>query len=81
MDIIREHLMYKNHPLEICMKQLTPQEQYEFVRIVLESKTETIFVCKHGSTNSYIDMLLEKLTVQLKDCSQKPEHRMVFEAK
>ena len=81
MDIIREHLMYKNHPLEICMKQLTPQEQYEFVRIVLESKTETIFVCKHGSTNSYIDMLLEKLNVKFKDCSQKPEPQLVFEAK
>ena len=81
MDVIREHLMYKNHPLEICMKQLTPQEQYEFVRIVLESKTETIIVCKHGSTNLYIDMLLEKLTVQLKDCFQKSEPQPVFEAK
>ena len=81
MDVIREHLMYKNHPLQICMKELTSQEQYEFVRIVLESKTETIFVCKHGSTNLYIDMLLEKLTVQLKECSEKPEAQLVFEAK
>jgi hypothetical protein len=70
MDVVREHLMYKNNPLEICMKKLTSQEQYEFVRIVLESKTETIFVCKHASTNFYIDTLLAKLNIQLKQCSE-----------
>ena len=82
MDVIREHLMYKNHALEVCMKQLTSQEQYEFIRIVLESKTEKIRVCTHSSTNSYIDYLLTKIPIEISaDCSQKQEAQLMFEAK
>jgi hypothetical protein len=82
MDVIREHLMYKNDALEVCMKQLSSQEQYEFVRIVLESKTEKITVCRHESTNVYIDTLLQKLPIEIvEDCSQKREPLLVFEAK
>jgi hypothetical protein len=82
MDIIREHLMYKNDALEVCMKNLNSQEQYEFVRIVLESKTEKIRVCTHDSTNVYVDMLLQKLPIEVvKDCSQKQGHLLVFQAK
>ena len=79
MDIIREHLMYKNHPLHVCMKQLTSQDQYEFVRIVLESKTEKIYVCKHNSTNKYIDVLLSKLPIEIsKECFQETQKEQVF---
>ena len=81
MDVIREHLMYKNDALHICMKQLTSQEQYEFVRIVLESKTEKISVCKHGSTNAYVDMLLQTLPIEIvKECFEKQEPQLVFAA-
>ena len=68
MDIIREHLMYKNIPLHICMASITPQEQYEVIRIILESKTTEITICKHGSTNKYIDTLLSKLSITFSDC-------------
>jgi len=68
MDIIREHLMYKNIPLHICMGSITPQEQYEVIRIILESKTTEITVCKHNSTNSYIDTLLSKLSITFTSC-------------
>jgi hypothetical protein len=71
--------MYKNDPLNICMKQLTSQEQYEFVRIVLESKTENISVCKHGATNAYIDRLFETLHIEFKPCFAVSEPRSVFE--
>lgn len=82
MDVIREHLMYKNDALKACMKNLTTQEQYEFVRIVLESKTEKITVCTHGSTNTYIDFLLQKLPIEIvQDCSRKQEPLLVFDAK
>jgi transcriptional antiterminator len=84
MDVIREHLMYKNDPLQICMKQLSCQDQYEFVRIVLESKTEKIYVCKHSSTNKYIDTLLDKLPIEIvKDCfrEMQKEQAFVFPAK
>jgi hypothetical protein len=69
MDVIREHLMYKNSPLNICMAKIQSQEQYEIIRIILESKTQDITVCKHGSTNVYIDTLLQKLNISVKECS------------
>lgn len=68
MDIIREHLMYKNDPLTICMSKLTPQEQYECVRIVLESKTTNISICTHESTSECIMQILKKLPVQFVQC-------------
>lgn len=67
MDIIREHLMYKNSPLHICMSRISPQEQYEVIRIVLESKTTEITICKHNSTNTYIDSLLSKVNVTVQE--------------
>jgi hypothetical protein len=69
MDVIREHLMYKNSPLTICMAKIQPQEQYEVIRIILESKTSEITVCKHGATNTYIDTLLQKLKIPVNECS------------
>ena len=79
MDIIREHLMYKNDPLNVCMKQLTSQEQYEFIRIVLESKSEKVSVCTHDATNAYIDRLLERLHIEIKACFAMVEPHPVFE--
>jgi len=67
MDVIREHLMYKNSPLNICMKSITPQEQYEIIRILHESKTD-VTICTHNSTNKYIDILLKKMNIKLKGC-------------
>ena len=76
MDVIREHLMYKNSPLTICMANITPQEHYEVIRIILESKTEDISVCKHNSTNKYINVLLDKVNVTLTDCrTEQQEHQ------
>jgi hypothetical protein len=76
MDVIREHLMYKNTPLTICMASITPQEQYEVIRIILESKTEKITICKHNSTNKYIDVLLNKLNITFIDCqTEQLEHQ------
>jgi len=69
MDVIREHLMYKNSPLLICMKNLNPQEQYECIRIFLESSKDNVTVCCHGSTNQFINILLKKLKMGQVDCS------------
>lgn len=75
MDVIREHLMYKNTPLTICMSTIKSQEQYEIIRIILESKTEKITICKHNSTNKHIDMLIDKLGVSIKSCElEQPQH-------
>jgi hypothetical protein len=79
MDVIREHLMYKNSPLTICMSNITPQEQYEVIRIILESKTEKITICKHNSTNKYIDVLLNKINITLIDCQIEQQQHQCFD--
>ena len=79
MDVIREHLMYKNSPLTICMSSITPQEQYEVIRIILESKTEKITICKHSSTNKYIDVLLGKVNITLTDCLIEQQQHQRFD--
>ena len=79
MDVIREHLMYKNSPLTICMASITPQEQYEVIRIILESKTERISICKHTSTNNYINGLLDKLNITLIDCQKEQQSHQQFD--
>ncbi len=60
--------MYKNDPLTICMAKLTPQEQYECIRIVLESKSTSISICTHDSTNECIMKILKELPVQFVQC-------------
>jgi hypothetical protein len=79
MDVIREHLMYKNSPLTICMANITPQEHYEVIRIILESKTEEISICKHASTNKYIDVLLGKINIKLIDCQKEQQEHQRFD--
>ena len=67
MEEIRQHLTYKNTPLTICLNKLTSQEQYEVVRILLESKTP-VRVCAHDITNSYLLAVLKQLPVQFVQC-------------
>lgn len=68
MDIIREHLIYKNVPTTICMKDLKPIEQYEVIRLILATRTDNVSICTHESTNSYIDGLLKKLPIKFIQC-------------
>jgi hypothetical protein len=79
MDVIREHLMYKNTPLTICMAKIHPQEQYEVIRILLESKTEQVTFCTHDSTNMYIDIILKKLDVRFTQCWKEELMRPLFD--
>jgi hypothetical protein len=63
MDIIREHLMYKNVPIEISMKTLKVQEQYEVIRLLLATRTKDVVVKVNNSVNKYILNLLDKIGV------------------
>jgi hypothetical protein len=67
MDLIREHLIYKDVPITICMKSLKQQEQYEVVRLLLATR-KNVKVCLHGMNNKYILILLNELGVQIIDC-------------
>ena len=79
MDVIREHLMYKNTPLTICMAKIQPQEQYEVIRILLESKTDQVTFCTHDATNPYIDIILKKLNVKFTQCWKEELVRPLFD--
>jgi hypothetical protein len=63
MEVIREHLMYKNVPLEIIMKTLKPQEQYEVIRLLLATRTKDVVVKVDSSVNKYVLNLLKKIEV------------------
>ena len=68
MEVIREHLIYKDVPITICMKDLKPIEQYEVIRIVLATRTKGVKICTHESVNEYITELLKKLPVEFVQC-------------
>lgn len=70
MEVIKEHLIYKDVPITICMKDLKPLEQYEVIRILLATRTKDVSICTHECTNSYIDKLLKKLPVKFIQCFQ-----------
>jgi hypothetical protein len=65
MDVIREHLMYKNNFLEIQMNSLKPQEQYEVIRLLLATRTKDVVVKIDSSVNKYVHNLLEKIGVTI----------------
>lgn len=68
MDLIREHLIYKDVPLTICMQNLKQQEQYEVIRLLLATRKD-IKICLHGLTNIYVQQLLDELGIPIQDCS------------
>ena len=70
MEVIREHLIYKNVPITICMKDLKPIEHYEVVRLILASQSTTVSICTHDCTNQYIENLLKELPVKFVQCFQ-----------
>lgn len=78
MELIREHLIYKDVPIKICMKDLKPIEQYEVVRLILTSNSKYVSICTHESTNLYIDGLLKKLPVTFVQCFQEEASRLIF---
>jgi hypothetical protein len=78
MDVIREHLMYKDVPITICMKDLKPGEQYEVVRILLATRTDNVKICTHESVNEYITELLKKLPVNFVQCFAEKEQLLTI---
>jgi len=70
MDLIREHLIYKDVPITICMKDLKPIEHYELIRLLLATRTKDVSICTHESVNDYIIVLLKKLPLKFVQCFQ-----------
>jgi hypothetical protein len=65
MDLIREHLIYKDVPTTICLKSLSSSEHYEAIRCLLATRTNNVSICCHDCSNVFIQILLKKLPVQL----------------
>lgn len=61
------------------MAKIPPQEQYEVIRILLESKTDQVTFCTHEATNPYIDIILKKLTVKFTQCWKEETLRPLFD--
>jgi hypothetical protein len=68
MDLIREHLIYKDVPITICMKNLKQQEQYEVIRLLLATR-KNVKICLHDLNNIYISKLLDELKIIIEKCS------------
>lgn len=68
MDVIREHLIYKEVPLTICMAKLTQQERYEVIRLLVATRTKDVTICTHEATNDYITSILKKMDISFGQC-------------
>lgn len=65
MDLIREHLIYKDVSTTICLKSLTSADHYEVIRCLLATRTNNVSVCCLECSNVFIQILFKKLSVQL----------------
>jgi len=71
MDLIREHLIYKDVPTVICMAKLKPQEQYEIIRLLLATRKNNVKVCLHGLSKTYLMSLIDDVGVEvMQTCSE-----------
>lgn len=61
MEELREKIVYKNTPIEICLKQLTSMEQYELVRLINAFPEKQIRICTHENASSYTQDILKQL--------------------
>ena len=78
MELIREHLIYKDVPIEICFGTLKSQEQYECIRLLLATRTKDVSICLHEITNPYILQLIKTLSVKQTHCLEKSVYQKEF---
>ncbi len=67
MEEIREQLVYKKNNLHVCMKTLTRQDQYEFIRLLMATRFEGITIC-NCQCNQYVLCVLNRLGLERVQC-------------
>jgi hypothetical protein len=67
MEGIREQLLYNKNSLHVCMKTLTRQEQYEFVRLLMATRFEGVQIC-NCECNQYVLCVLDRLGLERTQC-------------
>lgn len=71
MEELRESIMYKDTPIEICFKKFSISEQYEIIRIINTRPLKKFTICTHENTNAYIDRILKKIHIDFFQCFSK----------
>lgn len=61
MEELREKIIYKDTPIEICLKTLTSTEHYELMRLMSAFPEKSVSICTHENTSKYIDTILKHL--------------------
>jgi len=51
------------------MRTLTPQEQYECIRLLLATRTNDVFLCSRQLENEYLKRILYELKIEETSCS------------
>ena len=67
MEAIREQLIYKSNNLHVCMKALTRQEQYEFIRLLMATRFNNVEICNF-QCNQYVLCVLDRLGLKRTEC-------------
>jgi len=61
MDELREKIIYKNTPIEICLRTMTSIDQYELMRLLASFPEKQVKLCTHTNTTKYMDDILKHL--------------------
>lgn len=69
MDLIREHLIYKDVPITICLKSLSSSDHYEMIRCLLATRTNNVSICCLECSNVFVQILIKKLGLHTIVCS------------
>jgi len=51
----------------VCVNKLTRQEQYDFLRLVMATRTQGVTFC-YDDSNPYITCILEKIKLNRHNC-------------
>lgn len=61
MEELREKIVYKSTPIEICFKPLNSTDQYEILRLISAFPEKQVKICIHENTSIYATNIIKNL--------------------
>jgi hypothetical protein len=61
MEELREKIIYKSTPIEICFNSLNSTDQYEILRLISAFPEKQVKICIHENTSSYATNVIKNL--------------------
>jgi hypothetical protein len=61
MEELREKIIYRSTPIEICFNSLNSTDQYEILRLISAFPEKQIKICVHENTSSYATNIMKNL--------------------